>query len=321
VPCARVGAPAVPRWASTNLGVFICTNCSVRRVPRAARKGASRDRLRLTRARRAVCLLLLLLLLLLRARRQGIHRGLGVHISKVRSCALDKWTPELVSNMENIGNQRANAYWERNVPGTVVRPREGDMKCGSRAACCAVRVTGARWALTSLLRRRAGRWTAGFGTSMSWATSRTGASAAARRLQLFRSATPRPLRPSHARARAGKKPSRTASGQGLPAARRQSAGARRRRRAGCAAGAAAQAGRAGAAAGSGAATVAGGVQAAHGWCHCRAAPRRRSVRGLAGRAGRASARGTRGARRGRVGSVRAAGCGGGAARGCARCCD
>lgn len=44
-------------------------------------------------------------------RTQGIHRGLGVHISKVRSCALDKWTPELVAQMENIGNARANAYW------------------------------------------------------------------------------------------------------------------------------------------------------------------------------------------------------------------
>ncbi len=60
---------------------------------------------------------------------QGIHRGLGVHISKVRSCALDKWTPELVNAMENVGNARANAYWERNVPASVVRPRESDMKC------------------------------------------------------------------------------------------------------------------------------------------------------------------------------------------------
>jgi hypothetical protein len=62
-----------------------------------------------------------------------------VHISKVRSCALDKWTPELVGNMENIGNLRANAFWERNVPPTVVRPREGDMKC-VRGLWCASRV-------------------------------------------------------------------------------------------------------------------------------------------------------------------------------------
>jgi hypothetical protein len=41
--------------------------------------------------------------------------------------------------MENIGNLRANAFWERNVPPTVVRPREGDMKC-VRGLWCASRV-------------------------------------------------------------------------------------------------------------------------------------------------------------------------------------
>jgi len=59
---------------------------------------------------------------------QGIHRGLGVHISKVRSCALDKWTPELVAGMEAVGNARANEFWERSVPASVERPREGDMR-------------------------------------------------------------------------------------------------------------------------------------------------------------------------------------------------
>lgn len=103
---------AVPRWASTNLGVFICTNCSVRRRSRwqARAVGLCGGRLR-------------------RVASQGIHRGLGVHISKVRSCALDKWTPELVSAMENVGNKRANEHWERDVPASVLRPREGDMKC------------------------------------------------------------------------------------------------------------------------------------------------------------------------------------------------
>lgn len=44
-----------PRWASWNLGVFLCIRCA------------------------------------------GIHRNLGVHISKVKSVNLDTWTPEQVA--------------------------------------------------------------------------------------------------------------------------------------------------------------------------------------------------------------------------------
>ena len=44
-----------PRWASWNLGVFICIRCA------------------------------------------GIHRNLGVHISKVKSVNLDQWTAEQVA--------------------------------------------------------------------------------------------------------------------------------------------------------------------------------------------------------------------------------
>jgi len=43
-----------PRWASWNLGIFLCIRCA------------------------------------------GIHRNLGVHISKVKSVNLDTWTPEQV---------------------------------------------------------------------------------------------------------------------------------------------------------------------------------------------------------------------------------
>ncbi|CAB4045504.1 stromal membrane-associated 1 isoform X1, partial [Paramuricea clavata] len=43
-----------PRWASWNLGIFVCITCA------------------------------------------GIHRNLGVHISKVKSVNLDAWTPEQV---------------------------------------------------------------------------------------------------------------------------------------------------------------------------------------------------------------------------------
>lgn len=44
-----------PRWASWNLGVFLCIRCA------------------------------------------GIHRNLGVHISRVKSVNLDQWTPEQIA--------------------------------------------------------------------------------------------------------------------------------------------------------------------------------------------------------------------------------
>ncbi|XP_073281544.1 probable ADP-ribosylation factor GTPase-activating protein AGD15 [Primulina huaijiensis] len=68
-----------PRWASVNLGVFICMQCS------------------------------------------GIHRSLGVHISKVRSTTLDTWLPEQVVLMQMIGNEKSNNYWEAELPPNFER--------------------------------------------------------------------------------------------------------------------------------------------------------------------------------------------------------
>ncbi len=52
--CADCDAKG-PRWASWNLGIFVCIRCA------------------------------------------GIHRNLGVHISRVKSVNLDQWTAEQIA--------------------------------------------------------------------------------------------------------------------------------------------------------------------------------------------------------------------------------
>eukprot|EP01094_Clydonella_sp_ATCC50884_P017537 TRINITY_DN306_c5_g1_i1.p1 TRINITY_DN306_c5_g1~~TRINITY_DN306_c5_g1_i1.p1 ORF type:complete len:541 (+),score=165.08 TRINITY_DN306_c5_g1_i1:157-1779(+) len=45
----------------------------------------------------------------------GVHRSLGVHISKVRSLTLDHWEPELFHTIKVIGNANANGIWEETL--------------------------------------------------------------------------------------------------------------------------------------------------------------------------------------------------------------
>ncbi|PON55872.1 Arf GTPase activating protein [Trema orientale] len=69
--CAECSSPD-PDWASLNLGVLLCIECS------------------------------------------GVHRNLGVHISKVRSLKLDVkvWEPTILDLFRNLGNAYCNSLWE-----------------------------------------------------------------------------------------------------------------------------------------------------------------------------------------------------------------
>lgn len=55
----------------------------------------------------------------------GIHRSLGVHVSKVRSLLLDAWPRSLRVVMEAMGNERANQVWEARVPANRIKPAAG----------------------------------------------------------------------------------------------------------------------------------------------------------------------------------------------------
>ncbi|CRK99282.1 CLUMA_CG012555, isoform A [Clunio marinus] len=70
-----------PRWASWNLGIFLCIRCA------------------------------------------GIHRNLGVHISRVKSVNLDTWAPEQVVSLQQMGNSRARAVYEALLSDNFRRPQ------------------------------------------------------------------------------------------------------------------------------------------------------------------------------------------------------
>lgn len=48
---------------------------------------------------------------------------MGVHISRVRSVNLDTWTPEQVVSLQQMGNSRARAVYEAQLPDGFRRPQ------------------------------------------------------------------------------------------------------------------------------------------------------------------------------------------------------
>jgi len=56
----------------------------------------------------------------------GIHRNLGVHISRVKSLFLDNWKREELEFLRDNGNAKSKSTWEHKVPENFVRPTPTD---------------------------------------------------------------------------------------------------------------------------------------------------------------------------------------------------
>eukprot|EP01132_Coremiostelium_polycephalum_P011617 gene11617-14225_t len=56
----------------------------------------------------------------------GVHRSLGTHISKVRSLTLDKWSPENIWFMKEVGNTKFNLLFEHHTSDQVKPTEKSD---------------------------------------------------------------------------------------------------------------------------------------------------------------------------------------------------
>ncbi|KPA84704.1 hypothetical protein ABB37_01208 [Leptomonas pyrrhocoris] len=54
----------------------------------------------------------------------GLHRQLGVHISRVKSCTMDLWEPEQIAFMAQMGNLTAKKMYEALIPSSYVKAGE-----------------------------------------------------------------------------------------------------------------------------------------------------------------------------------------------------
>ena len=60
----------------------------------------------------------------------GVHRAIGVHVSKIRSTTLDRWDAKQLAGMVAGGNVASNQIFEANLPSNLLRLNEfSDSKC------------------------------------------------------------------------------------------------------------------------------------------------------------------------------------------------
>ena len=64
----------------------------------------------------------------------GVHRSLGVHVSKIKSLQLDMWSIATVEFMESVGNTKANLVYEAKLKESSVERPPADASKEERAA-------------------------------------------------------------------------------------------------------------------------------------------------------------------------------------------
>jgi len=52
----------------------------------------------------------------------GVHRAIGLHITRIKSVKLDSWSLKQMFMMTYVNNEEANSYWEAKRPNTRARP-------------------------------------------------------------------------------------------------------------------------------------------------------------------------------------------------------
>eukprot|EP00993_Chasmostoma_nieuportense_P000989 NODE_1908_length_1339_cov_7.976898_g1813_i0.p1 GENE.NODE_1908_length_1339_cov_7.976898_g1813_i0~~NODE_1908_length_1339_cov_7.976898_g1813_i0.p1 ORF type:complete len:440 (-),score=91.36 NODE_1908_length_1339_cov_7.976898_g1813_i0:20-1303(-) len=60
------------------------------------------------------------------ARCSGLHRKVGVHISKIRSCTLDLWEPQWIKAILAMGNARGKEVYEARLPEGYPKPDQSE---------------------------------------------------------------------------------------------------------------------------------------------------------------------------------------------------